>query len=919
MVATMGLTDASAQRGGKPAVETDPAGPVDLLLRDLRASRAGLSEREASLRLERYGPNTLTRRGGRAWPRELREQFTHPLALLLIAAAGLAFVAGTPVLGWAIVAVVILNAGFAFVQERQAERAVEALRAYLPERTQVLREGVPTPVEVVGIVPGDVLVLGEGHRIPADARILDGAVEVDLSTLTGESVPQSRSDETGAADVPLLQAIDLVFSGSACINGSGHALVYATGDHTELGRIASLSQRVSRERSPLEEQVRRVARLIAVVALLAGAAFLPLGLLAGLTATEAFLFAVGLLVANVPEGLLPTITLALAVGVRAVARRGAVVKRLSAVETLGSTTIICSDKTGTITANRMSPAAAWVAGRELPLGQPATADDAALAFATALQRCSTVDGDLDDPDAGDPTETATVHAAVGLGVPYEPGLRDRHRRKVFAFRSELRLMSTVDEESGALRVHVKGAPEAVLARTTTWWSPDGPRPLDDSARQLVDLAAHSYASRGLRVLAVADRDVTTDELADRDSVEKGLRLLGLVALLDPPRPGVAGAVQLCHDAGIKVTMVTGDNGETAAEVARQVGIGSGDVLTGADLANLDDETLTTRLRAGELVLARTSPEDKLRVADLLHLSGEVVAMTGDGVNDAPALRRADIGIAMGRNGTDVAREAATAVLSDDNFATIVAAVEEGRRVYDNVRKFILYIFAHAVPEVVPFLVFALSGGAIPLPLTVLQILAIDLGTETVPALALGREPVEPGVMQRPPRRRQESVVTRSLLLRAWLLLGGVSAVLVMSAFLFTLLRAGWSPGESTRAGSAMHHAYLQATTATFAAIVSCQVGTAIAARTGRASLRSVGLFTNRMLWWGIAFELAFTAALVYLPVANELMGTAPLPWATLALIAPFGLVVWGVDECFRAWVRHRPVEASGPPEPDLRP
>jgi calcium-translocating P-type ATPase len=579
-----------------------------------------------------------------------------------------------------------------------------------------------------------------------------------------------------------------------------------------------------------------------------------------------------------------------------------VVKRLSAVETLGSTTVICSDKTGTITANRMQPVAAWIGGRMVDL-EPVEDDAAVHLFADALAHCATVSGPLDAEEGEDPTELATMSAAQRLGQPYDPTARDLARRHLFPFQSALRLMSTVDESPAGLVLHLKGAPEAVLDRSTTMLRGSDTVAMGDAERRAVAAEVHDLARRGLRVLAVADRRLEENmTLTDRTTVECDLRLLGLVALLDPPRPEVAGAITLCHEAGLRVHMVTGDNADTATEVARQVGIGSGHprVITGADLGRLDDAALVAAMRGGEVVFARTSPEDKLRLADVLHESNEVVAMTGDGVNDAPALRRADIGVAMGRNGTDVAREAATAVLSDDNFATIVAAIEEGRRVYDNVRKFILYIFAHAVPEVVPFLVFALSGGAIPLPLTVLQILAIDLGTETLPALALGREPAEPGLMSRPPRRRGESVVTREMLVRAWGVLGGVSAVLVMIAFFWTLVRAGWHPGDATGAGSELHHAYLQATTATFAAIVACQVGTAAAARTEHASLRSVGVFSNRMLLWGIAFELLFTAALVYLPQANQLMDTAPLPIGTLVLIAPFPLVVWGVDELRRA-------------------
>ncbi|HEX7188040.1 MAG TPA: cation-transporting P-type ATPase [Actinomycetes bacterium] len=895
------MNRAATREFDAPVLQPQPAaGLVGVLLRDLRSRPDGLSSTEARRRRDRYGPNTLTRRARSPWRAELVAQFTHPLAVLLEAAAVLAFVAGTAVLGWAVVAVVLLNAGFAFVQERQAERAVEALQSYLPQHADVLRDGAIATVDAADLVPGDVVLLGEGQRVSADARLLDGEMSVDLSTFTGESEPQVRSPEPSTA--PLLEATDVVFSGTSIVGGAGRALVFATGDHTELGRIASLSQRVSRERSPLEEQIRQVARLIALVAVVAGLAFLPLGMLAGLSLRDAFLFAVGLLVANVPEGLLPTITLALAVGVRAVARRGVVVKRLSAVETLGSTTVICTDKTGTITQNRMQPVAVWVAARDVPL-VPHPADEAVQLFSEALARCTTVRGTLEGGSGEDPTELAAVVAATSLGRSYLPEERDRDRVRLLAFQSTLRLMSTVDRMATGLRLHMKGAPEAVLARASSCWRGGRTVPMDDELRRLIEDQVRTLAGRGLRLLAVADRDVD-DESGDRDRLERDVRFLGLVALLDPPRPHVAAAVELCHRAGIRIHVVTGDSGDTAAEVARQVGIGSvgsgPHVVTGAELATMSDADLAQTLARSEVVLARTSPEDKLRVADVLRATGEVVAMTGDGVNDAPALRRADIGIAMGEGGTDVAREAATAVLADDDFASIVAAVEEGRRVYDDVRKFIVYIFAHAVPEVLPFLVFALSGGAVPLPLTVLAILAIDLGTETLPALALGREPAEPGLMARPPRPRNQRVVNRDMLMRAWGVLGGVSAALVMLAFFVSLLGSGWRPGDATGSGAALHGAYLEATTATFVAIVACQVGTALAARTDRESLLRVGLLTNPMLLWGIAFELMFTAALVYLPVANDVMATAPLPVSTLLLIAPFPVLVWGADELWRA-------------------
>jgi calcium-translocating P-type ATPase len=882
------------------------------------AAIRGLSSREAQRRLTSYGRNELTRRAARRWPRELAKQITHPLALLLWVAAALAFVAGMPVLGVAIVAVVLLNAAFAFAQERQAERAIEALRGYLPQQAVVVRDGRPRSVDAAELVPGDVLLVGEGDRISADARLLEGAVDVDLSTLTGESQPVLRSADFDDVEGPPVEARNLLFSGSSCVGGEAKALVTATGMQTELGRIAALTERVEVETSPLERQVRRVAWLVALVAVVAGLAFLPIGwLVAGLPLKDAFSFAIGLIVANVPEGLLPTITLALAVAVASLARRGALVKRLSAVETLGSTTVICTDKTGTLTENRMRAVRVWTPLGELDLEgrddvEAAVARDPVLGFlGRSIAACSTAElaPERTGKSRGEATEVGMLEAARALGIDVAVARREHRRRALYRFDPKLRLMSTVDErDDGGITVHAKGAPEEVLKRSALIGGPADHVPLTEAWRDEVLAVLDRYASEGLRVLAVARRRLPdgVEPPERREDAEEELCLLGLVGLFDPPRAEVAGAVARCHEAGIRVVVVTGDFGPTAAEVARRVGIARDGttVVTGPQLEAMTERDLDLLLReGGELIFARSSPEAKLRIADALRAQDQIVAMTGDGVNDAPALRRADIGVAMGLTGTDVAREAATMVLTDDNFATIVAAVEAGRRVFDNVRKFIVYIFAHLTPEVVPFLVFALSGGKVPLPLTVLQILAIDLGTEILPALALGREPGEPGLMQRSPRPASEGVIRGSMLVRAWGSLGLVEAVLVLAGFFYVLVSAGWHPGDDVSAGSALHGTYLEATTMTFAGIVFCQIGTALAARTDRASLRAVGLFTNPLLLWGIASEIVFVAALVYLPPLQRVFATAPLGGVELAILLAFPVIVWGSDELRRAWLR----------------
>ncbi len=887
----------------------DPTEPAEVLLRDLRASRNGLGRREAERRLLAYGPNVLTRRGGVRWPRELAAQFTHPLALLLWAAALLALIAGIHPVAIAIVVVIVVNAIFAFAQEMQAERAVEALQEFLPPQARVLRNGERQLIEASGLVPGDLLILEEGDGISADARLLSGALDVDMSALTGESVPVLRSAEEVASTAPLLEASDLVFSGTACTGGEATALVFATGMRTELGRIAALSERVERDQSPLEQQVRKVAWLIALIAVLTGIAFVPIGVFgAGLSLADSVVFAVGLLVSNVPEGLLPVITLALAVGVRGLVRRGAVVKRLSAVETLGSTTVICTDKTGTLTENRMTVTTVWAGGKEMSVdGDPIDGSVNFRPLAAAMAACT--NARLEGSESGDPTELAMLRLAARIGADTSSTKRETERRREFHFDPALKLMSTVDEHDGRLWIHAKGAPEALLPHCTSILAADlSERPLTDDERAGIMRQVDAYAGRGLRVLGVA-REPVSQVPVRREQAEADLCLLGLVAMLDPPRSEVAEAVANCHTAGIRIIVVTGDHGLTAAAIAQRVGIAPGDnprVVGGPELDAMDEHELDQLLRDNrELIFARSSPEAKLRIADALRAEGHVVAMTGDGVNDAPALRRADIGVAMGRSGTDVAREASTMVLTDDNFATIVAAVEAGRRVYDNVRKFIFYIFAHTTPEIIPFLLFGASGGLIPLPLTVLQVLSIDVGTETLPALALGQEPAEPGLMERKPRERSENVVSKELLLRAWIFLGLISTALELAGFFYVLIGAGWSPGDPTGSGHPLHHAYLQATTMTFLGMVACQVGTAFAARTDRASLRSVGVFSNPLLLWGIAFELLLAALLVYVPVFQDLLGMRPPGIDQLLLLLPFPFIVWGADELRRYFLRRR--------------
>jgi calcium-translocating P-type ATPase len=897
-----------------PPAEANATESLELLLRDLRSSLRGLSTSEAQRRLIQYGPNELRRTGGSTWPRELARQLTHPLALLLWLAAALSLAVGSQTIAIAVLLVIVLNAVFAFVQEMQAVRAVEALAQFLPQHVRVLRDGQATSILAVDLVPGDVVLVEEGERIAADMRLISGALEVDLSTLTGESAPALRSAELLDTGVPRIAARDLLFSGTSATGGDAQGVVFATGMHTELGRIAALSERVKEEPSPLERQVRRVAWLIAGIAIAMAVAFVPVAIFgAGLSFKNSVVFAVGLLAGNVPEGLLPVITLALAVAVRALARRGALVKRLSAVETLGSTDVICTDKTGTLTENRMRPVLAWTMASEAPLDAefPQCSSDTALrALATAAAACNNAHLSSEDQSTGDPTELALLTAAQLLGARIDEDSRQSGRAHQYNFDAQRKLMSTLDTDDGRYWLHTKGAPESVLPLCLHVLLPDGEqRLLESSERERVTRQVESFATQGLRVLALARRSMSSgSKPPNRQDAERELCFLGLVSMRDPPRAEVIDAVYSCHRAGIRIVLITGDHPLTAAAIAGQVGIGGEDPLVvNAQLFDHTHEQEIKDILAGgrEVIFARASPETKLQIAEALRGEGHVVAMTGDGVNDAPALRTADIGVAMGRSGTDVAREASTMVLTDDNFATIVIAIQAGRQVYDNVRKFIQYIFAHATPEVVPFLVFALSGGAIPLPLTVLQLLAFDVGSETLPSLALGRDPIEPGSMDRPPRASSEGVIRAPMLIRAWLFLGVMVAGLSLAGFLYVLSAAGWKMGDPVGVGHPLHHAYLQATTMTFLGMIAGQIGTAFAVRTRRASLRSIGVFSNRYLLAAIVAELLLAAVFVYAPPLQSLLGTAALPVHDLLLLLPYPFIVWGADELRRFLLRRR--------------
>ncbi|HXH03721.1 MAG TPA: cation-transporting P-type ATPase, partial [Candidatus Competibacteraceae bacterium] len=677
----------------------------------------------------------------------------------------------------------------------------------------------------------------------------------------------------------------------------------------EFGRIARLTQRAGTQLSPLQREIARVSRLVAALATLLGAVFFAIGQAIGLSFWSSFLFAIGIIVANVPEGLLPTVTLALAMATQRMAARNALVRHLPAVETLGAATVICTDKTGTLTLNRMTARQAFVAGQLLASEQlVGPACRPLLEGAALCHGLKAVNADGRGEWLGDPMEIALVELGRArlASPPAWPKLDE------IPFDSERKRLSTVHRDAdGDLRLYCKGAPETVLPLCDRVQSASGALPLDASGRQVLLAAQEAMTGQGLRVLAFAWKPLPQGYT--REGLEQGLILAGLVALEDPPRPEVPAAVRQCREAGIRIVMITGDHSRTALAIAREIGLTGAEprIVTGDELRRMTDTQLQLALDAPEILFARAGAEQKLRIVAALQRKREIVAVTGDGVNDAPALRQADIGVAMGLSGTDVAKEAADLVLLDDNFASIVAAVAEGRAVYDNIRKFLTYILTSNIPEIVPYLAFVLLR--IPLPLTVIQILAVDLGTDMLPALGLGAERPDPGVMRRPPRPRQERLLTWPLVARAYLFLGLIEAAVAMAAFFLVLYGGGWHYG--TVPDPAL---YARATAATLSAIIVMQAANVFLCRHPHACLATTGLGGNALILWGVAVELALILLIDYSAWGNRLFGTAPLELGTWLFLLPCAAALVVLEEGRKWLVRRERRRLRRRPAPDSR-
>jgi len=925
LVADVGAHRARSSAGTVTPFPSDAVPSLDpgAALAALGGSRRGLTEDEVQSRRAVSGRNVLPPPRRRPLGAEIASQFTNMFAVILVVAAGLTFLTyllSTPRdasnldLTFGILAVVVLNALIGFTQEHAAEQTAEALQTMLPHTTRVLRGGQLTELSVEELVRGDLVVLEAGDAVPADARVVEAhELSVEMAALTGESQPVGRTEQPVEPGTTPLDARNCVFMGTAVVRGTAKAVVYATGIATELGRVYRLTAEQPPEPSPLQRQVIDMARRVAAIAIAAGALLFALRVLTGNAAVDSFVFALAVMVALVPEGLPATLSVSLAVAVRRMAAHHALIKRLAAVESLGSTTVICTDKTGTLTKAEMTVQQVFASGQVHqvtgvgyePVGEVEEAGSIADVLRAGALCC---DARILPPSGnqgwrvlGDTTEGAVMVAAMKAGLDLDAESARAPRVGVFPFDPDRKLMTTLHQTPDGVVAYVKGSPQAVLDRCTfARW--DGQvAALDTDLRHRIIEANDTMAGESLRVLAVADKALEGSNPTQADA-ETGLTFLGLVGMADPPRPEITAAVEACHRAGIAIIMVTGDYGLTAEAVARRVGIirpGSARVVTGAELDTVDDVALGSLLGGSEqLLFARVRPEHKMRIVAALERRGEVVAVTGDGVNDAPALKRASIGVAMGAGGTDVARAAAVMVLLDDSFASIATAVELGRAVYQNIRHVLVYIFSHNLAELAPILVAVFVGFPL-VPLNALQVLSIDLGSDVLPGMALGTERPEPGTMDRPPRPTGEHLFSWPVV-RRFLFLGSIQSAGVVFAF-FWRIHSAHLPYSAFTASNAT---YREALTMTQVGIIVSQFFNRFSVRSDRESVFRIGLLSNRPLFAVGFIDVGFAVAVSYWSPLQSLFHTAPLRLSDWLILIGFGFLLLVADEARKAWHRH---------------
>ncbi|HVG10116.1 MAG TPA: cation-translocating P-type ATPase [Thermoanaerobaculia bacterium] len=866
----------------------------------------GLSAEEAAKRLRERGPNELQAAARISPWSVLADQFKNILVAVLIVAVVMSAVLGHTVEAVVIGAILLLSVLLGFIQEYRAERAIEALREMAAPTAKVQRDGAQSEIPARELVQGDLLFLGAGDRVAADSRVIEAVnLQIEEAALTGESLPVAKTTEALEGDLGVGDRRNLVFAGTAVTYGRGKAVVVETGMDTEFGQVARMLESVESGPTPLQRNLDRVGRMLALAGLGVVAVVVGLGLARGQSFFDILLFGIALAVAVVPEALPAVVTISLALGVRRMVKRNALIRRLPAVETLGSVSVICSDKTGTLTKDEMTVRRIWVDGRmhEVtgagyePEGEirpepgrslrwlleaAVLASDAKLSHSEKSEEGWTVQGD--------PTEGALIVAAAKAGLQKEDLDGRMPRVGEIPFTSESKRMTTIHETDSGTVAFAKGAPEVLLPSCTRRLTEEGDAPLEPADRDKVLGVVHEMAGEALRVLAVAARRDAT-----HDNAEGELVLLGLIGMIDPPRPEVKEAIRTAESAGIKPIMITGDHPETAQAIARELGIlKEGRAVTGGELEAMGDEELEREVERIE-VYARVSPSHKLRVVTALQARGHSVAMTGDGVNDAPALKKADIGIAMGITGTDVTKEAAAMTLTDDNFASIVAAVEEGREVFENIKKYLMFLLSSNIGEI--GLMAAASLAGLPLPLSAVQILYVNLATDGLPALALAVDPAEPDLMKRPPRDPRAGIFTRPVV--TLMLIGGVWAALANLALFAWALRSGRSQEE--------------AMALTFVALVGIQFVNAYNYRSDHRSALSRP-FSNRWLNLAIAWELGLLALVVSLPfLRGVFVGGAGLKLQDWLLAAGVSLTILPVIEAGKWMVRRGWFGVDRPP------
>ena len=874
------------------------------LMNQFQTGNEGLSGAEAEKRLQKYGPNTIQQGKKRSEILVFLANFTSLMAILLWVSGIIAMFAGMMELGIAIWAVNVINGCFSYWQQHAAQKATDSLKKMLPSYVKVRRDGKSQQIQVEQLVPGDVFDIQAGDSIPADARVFNTSnLQIDESSLTGESVPVEKKADYHHGDGEFAQQ-NIVFAGTVSTSGTATALALATGMDTEFGRIATLTQSQKKTIYPLERELNHLTRQLTIIAIGIGVAFFLLAIFfVKYPIAKSFIFALGMIVAFIPEGLLPTVTLSLAQGTQRMAKKHALLKNLSSVETLGQTTVICSDKTGTLTQNQMTINHIWLPEKEYDVTGTGyltngkiqlNGKDVDLANEPDLNKLlinATINNDTEVTEGkagekskilGTPTEAGLVILSRKAGIDAKDERKAYPRLKELPFDSDRKLMTVITKDpSGQLFINTKEALGSELAICDRILDNGQVRPITDQDRATINQANETYSKQGLRTLAFSYRIVDGDDpLAHKSlesctiqSAETHMIFVGLTMMSDPPRPEIFDAVKNCKRASIRIIMVTGDSPITAKSIATRIGITSDKarVISGDELDKMSDDDLQQAVK-GEVIFARVAPEHKFRIVSMCQKNGDVVASTGDGVNDAPALKRADIGIAMGVTGTDVAKDAADMILTDDNFASIVSAIEEGRTVYSNLQKFLLYILTSNVPEAAPSVIFLVTRGLVPLPLTVMQILTVDLGTDLLPALGLGTEKAEPGIMDQPPRPLNSHLLNRSIIWKAFGWYGLIASVVSTAAYFYVNHVNGWP--NVPLAGSGM--VYAEATTITLGAIVFSQIAAAMNCRTQISSVFSIGLFSNHRILTGIVVEVVLIALLMYVPFLQGVFNTGPL-------------------------------------------